>query len=611
MIGRVLGGRYAITESIDVGGMALIYKALCKKTGRFVAVKVLKDKFSDNAEYVNRFKKEASAAFLLEHDNIVRVTDIGCDEGVYYMVMEYVEGRTLKSLIDMSQVIEEKEAIQYAIQVCSALSAAHKRGIIHRDIKPQNILIDADNNAKVTDFGIAKSLSARHETESQVIGSVYYVSPEQARGESVDARTDIYSLGIMLYEMTTGELPYTGDQTVSVALKHINEQITPPVQKNPALSASINKIILKTTSKNKRDRYRSMDALRDDLVRALVNPSGDFIDLPYQHPALTANLKQLSRKFKIWKICVLMVLVLGVALAAWLGIDAINRAASELLSVPYVVGRDMDTATQELTEMGFIVTTNYESSNLVPLGNVIAQMPLADSQTQKGAAVTLTVSSGTSDLLMPDVYDLSLDEAAALIEQMGLTLDSVSYEVVADVVPGHVIAQSPDAGSIVTPEDSVSLIVSGESEPTGVVPPTVGTMLGQAIPLLYDTGFSNCFVYEQESDLPAGTVTAQSPEQGIQTPLASEVTLWISAYTDKQYSGSFSATVNITEEDSILRIIVEDMLEGRSVRFAQEMQPEVGMLPLNMDIKCLTAGQKTVRILLNNVEISSTTIDVK
>ncbi len=611
MTGRTLGGRYTITESIDSGGMAYIYKALCKKTGRFVAVKVLKEKFSDNTEYVNRFKKEASAAFSLEHDNIVRVTDIGCDDGVYYMVMEFIEGRTLKSLIDISQIVEEREAIQYAIQICSALSSAHKRGIIHRDIKPQNVLIDADKKAMVTDFGIAKSLSARHETESQVIGSVYYISPEQARGESVDARTDIYSLGIMLYEMTTGELPYTGDQTVSVALKHINEQITAPAFKNSALSESINKIILKATSKNKRDRYRSMDAFRDDLVRALVDPSGAFIDLPYQHTAVTENIKQLARKFKIWKVCVLVVLILGVSLAALLGVGAIHKAAMETLQVPDTAGKDLDAAVEEITGLGLLADTNFEPSETVPLGVVISQSPSANSQVLKGDTIILTVSSGPSDMLMPDVYDLSLEDAAALIEQMGLVIDNISYEEAADFESGHVFAQSPDAGSIVMEGDPVSLIVSGESTPSGAVPQLVDTMLSQAVPLLYDAGFKNCYVYEQESILAEGTVTSQSPEQGIQTPFVNEITLWISAFKDKPYSGRFYASVNVAEKESILRIIVEDTLDRHKVSFVQEMQPEVGVLPLDLSINCLTEGQKTIRVLLNNVEVLSSTIEVK
>lgn len=611
MIGRVLGGRYTVLELIDTGGMALIYKALCKKTGTFVAVKVLKEKFSDNTEYVNRFKKEAAAAFSLEHDGIVRVTDIGCDEGIYYMVMEFVEGRTLKSVIDNQQIIEEKAAVQYAIQVCSALSSAHKRGIIHRDIKPQNIMIDTDNRAKVTDFGIAKSLSAKNESESQVIGSVYYISPEQARGENVDARTDIYSLGIMLYEMTTGELPYTGDQTVSVALKHINEQITAPVLKNPALSASINKIILKATSKNKRDRYRSMDAFRDDLVRALVDPSGEFIELPYQYAALPGNRSHLLRKFKIWKICVLVVLIVGVALAAVFSAEAINRAAQETISVPETTGLDLDTATNRILGQGFQISTAFESSEATAMGVVISQSPPGGSQARRGDTVTLTISSGPPDLLMPDVFDLSLDEATAIIGQMGLSVDNVSYESIEDVEAGHVVAQSPEADTVVSEGDAVSLIVSGESAPSGAVPQLTNQLLGSAISRLADAGFNNYFVYEQESGLPPGTVTSQSPEQGIQTPFTNEITLWISAYTDKKYGGQLTAPINVPEPDSILRIVVEDMVDGRTVNFVQEMQPEVGILNLDYSVFCVSTGQRTVRVLLNNVEVYSNTIDVK
>jgi serine/threonine protein kinase len=611
MIGRVLGGRYTVIELVDIGGMAYIYKALCKKTGMFVAVKILKEKFSDNPEYVNRFKKEASAAFSLDHDGIVRVTDIGCDDGIYYMVMEFVEGRTLKSIIENEHAIGEKDAIQYAIQICAALSSAHKRGIIHRDIKPQNILIDQDNRAKVTDFGIAKSLTARHENESQVIGSVYYISPEQARGESVDARTDIYSLGIMLYEMTTGELPYIGDKTVSVALKHINEQIIEPIQKNTSLSQSINKIILKATSKNKRDRYRTMDALRDDLVRAMVDNSGEFIDLP-NHFTLTSSGRSVSlRKLKIWKICVLAGLIVGLGLAVFFGIQAINQATNETTTIPDTSGLDMDAATGLLQDDGFTVYSSFESSETIPLGKVVTQSPSAGSQAHRGDAITLTVSSGPSDLLMPDVYDMSLEDATMTVEQMGLKVENVTYEDVTEVATGNVLAQSPEADSVVYKGDGVSLVVSGENVPSGLVPQIAGSLLNQAIPLLYDTGFNNCYVYEQESDLPEGTVTAQSPEQGIMTPFANEVTLWVSAYKDKKYTGKLTAAINVTENDTIMRIIVQDTLDGRIVDFVQEMQPDVGVLNLDFDVRCMTSGQKTVKVLLNNVEVLSRAVDVK
>jgi beta-lactam-binding protein with PASTA domain/tRNA A-37 threonylcarbamoyl transferase component Bud32 len=537
MIGCTLGGRYTVVEMVDSGGMAYIYKALCKKTGKFVAVKVLKEKFSTSHEYVNRFKKEAASAFSLEHDGIVHVMDIGCDDGVYYMVMEFIEGRTLKSIIEAEGKIDEKRAIGYAIQICNALSAAHKKGIIHRDIKPQNILIDADDRAKVTDFGIAKSLSARHENEEQVIGSVYYISPEQAWGESVDARTDIYSLGIMLYEMTTGELPYVGDQTVSVALKHINEQITEPIQKNPALSQSINKIILKATSKSKRDRYRNMDAFRDDLVRALVDPSGEFVELPNHRAPLTAGLLVSAQKLKVWKVCVLAALILGLGVAAGFTISAINAAAQRATTVPDTTGLDMSTATDILRNAGLMVSSEFESSETIAMGVVISQTPQGGAQVQRGETVTLRVSSGPSDLLMPDVYDMTLEEAQAALGEMGLVVESVTYEDVLDVAPGHVIAQSPESGTVVSAGDAVSLVVAGETVPSALMPSLTGRLLSQAIPLLYDSGFTTCYVYEQESELPEGTVTAQSPEQGIMTPFNNEVSLWVSAYKDKTYTG--------------------------------------------------------------------------
>jgi serine/threonine-protein kinase len=610
MIGRVLGGRYTVIEMVDSGGMAYIYKALCKKTGSFVAVKVLKEKFSNSTEYVNRFKKEAAAAFSLDHDGIVHVTDIGCDNGVYYMVMEFVEGRTLKSIIDAERVIEEKDAIGYAIQICAALSSAHKRGIIHRDIKPQNILIDPDNRAKVTDFGIAKSLSARHEDDSQVIGSVYYISPEQARGESVDTRTDIYSLGIMLYEMTTGELPYVGDQTVSVALKHINEQITEPAQKNPILSESINKIILKATSKNKKDRYRTMDAFRDDLVRAMVDPSGEYVDLPNHRSVISAGFLVSPRKLKIWKICVLAALIIGLGVAAGFAINAFNAAAEQATTVPNTAGMDMDAATGMLKSMGLQAAPEFESSETIAMGTVISQSPLAGNQARKGDIVTLKVSSGPSDLLMPDVYDMALEDAQAAIEQMGLVVESVTYENVSDVATGHILAQSPESGSVVYDGDAVSLVVAGESVPSGLMPSLTGNLLSQAIPLLYDNGFNTCYVYEQESELPEGTVTAQSPEQGIMTPFANEISLWVSAYKNKTYTGRLTASIDITESNSIMRIIVEDTLDGRLVDFVEEMQPDVGMYNLDYTVHCMTSGQKTVRVLLNNAEVLNSAVEV-
>jgi Serine/threonine protein kinase len=418
MIGRLLGGRYAITESIDSGGMAYIYKAVCKKTNRTMAVKVLKGEFENNPEYVARFKKEAEAAFSLEHQNIVHVTDIGCDEGSYYMVMEYVEGRPLKALIDEYGHIGEEEAVRYAMQVCDALEAAHSEGIIHRDIKPQNILIDMDGQARITDFGIATSISSEEPRDSKVMGSVYYISPEQAKGGKADHRTDIYSMGIVLYEMLTGKLPHTGEKTVAVALKHINEKMLPPIEVNGKISRAVNDIVLKATSKAPKDRYRSAQAFKADLMRALSEPDGEFVDIP---KTLSDEEKtRMHGRNKVWKACVLVLLLMITGAAVLLGFSLFGQPAYDMVELTDMAGMTADMARSLLEGDGFIVNIQYEPSETIEEEVVIAQSIGEGLQVSRGSAITLTISSGPDGLVMPDLTGLSYDEAQAKIKSMGL-----------------------------------------------------------------------------------------------------------------------------------------------------------------------------------------------
>lgn len=605
MIGRVLGGRYEIIEAIDSGGMAYVYKARCRKTDHYVAVKVLKEKFSGSAEYVKRFKKEAEAVFSLEHENIVRVSDIGCDDGTYYMVMEYIAGFTLKTLIERNAVIPEKKAVLYAIQICSALSAAHRRGIIHRDIKPHNILLDDDDTAKVTDFGIAKSLSTSQDEEKEVIGSVYYVSPEQARGDSVDARTDIYSLGIMLYEMITGELPYTGDQTVSVALKHINEKITAPIEKNPELSRSINNIVLKATSKNKKDRYRSMEAFKEDLVHALVDQTGDFVDL---RDVYQSNETPLANKHKWWKIGVFIVIAAILITAGITVVSLLNRSNSQMLSMPDLLGQEVDTASQTLNSMDVNTQIIFESSETVDEGFVISQAPESGAAVKRGNTVTLTVSSGPSALLMPDVTGLTLQEATDTIENMGLILDNVTYEFQNDFPAGNVISQVPDVGSEVYAGNTVNLVVSTDIEESVVPMPKVTDMLvDQAVSSLRENGFSSFYVFEDESDLPEGTVYDQFPAQGIPTSYSDEIDLYISQYQQKDYFASFSDQVDVPDKESKIRIVIVTEQNNVEISFVVglDQAPYSGSVPIEKELMFMSGGMKTVKVFVNNVEVIS------
>lgn len=608
MIGRVLGGRYEIIEAIDSGGMAYVYKALCKKTNLYVAVKVLKEKFCCSTEYVTRFKREAQSAFSLEHENIVRVRDIGCDEGVYYMVMDFIEGSSLKALIEQQGILAEKDAVLYAIQLCSALTAAHKRGIIHRDIKPHNILIDQDNNVKLTDFGIAKSISAKQEIETQVIGSVYYVSPEQARGDAVDARTDIYSLGIVLYEMLTGELPHTGEQTVSVALKHINEQIIEPIKKNTELSVSINKIVLKATSKNRKDRYRTADAFKQDLTRALVNNTGSFVDMPRAASPRPAPSPQTHRRHKILKICILSLLIAVLIFGAAVGISLFWNSPDQNLFVPDMTGQDVAYASATFVNMGFVVELSYAPSETIPEGLVITQTPQPGSKANKGDMVTLTVSTGPAELIMPDLFGLPLEEAQNIIEAMGLGLADVVYELREDVPDNTVVSQIPAANSDVAEGAGVSLVVSGDQVLGGAPMPQLSELdvdVSQAIRLLNELGFATCFVYEEESALPEGSVIEQSPGQGIHAYYNSQIDLWVSAYMDKPYKGYFYTELDIEDKDSRIKIVRETEIDGVVIGFVQfEPQAnEVGKFTFSREIASMLPGAQTIKVYVNNIEV--------
>ncbi len=610
MIGRVLGGRYEIIEDIDAGGMAHVYKALCRKTNRTVAVKILKQKFSGSADYVRRFKKEAQSAFSLEHENIIHVSDIGFDDGIYYMVMEHVDGCTLKTLIERNGLIAEREAILFAIQICSALSAAHKRGIIHRDIKPQNILVDKDDTAKVTDFGIAKSLSANDEEEKEVIGSVYYVSPEQARGDTVDARTDIYSMGIMLYEMLTGELPYKGDQTVSVALKHINEKITAPEKINPNISKTINNIVLKATSKNKKDRYRSMDAFKEDLVRAIVDKSGEYVDLPYEHQ--TVETPVIIRKFKLWRIIVLFVIIAFLAASVVTVLTVIQNTNAQTISMPDFSGQAVSDASKTLTSLQMGIQLEFEQSETISVGTVISQTPAPGSAVLKGSVVTLTIANGPAGLSMPDVTGLTLDEAKDLIASMGLSIESITYEYSNNLPADTVISQAPEVDSEVNADNPIVLVVSTDEQQLDVpMLPVNGSMVDTAAAQLNGAGFTNCFVYESESDLDEGIVIDQNPAEGIPTSFDDEIDLWISAFKQKDYHALFSATVDVTDKDSKIKIVMQTVYNGVPINLVVGTADATssGSIKIDQDITSISGGKKTVKVFVNNAEAYSVELE--
>lgn len=279
LVGRVIGNRYEIIEKIGEGGMATVYKAKCNILKRYVAVKVLRDEFTTDEEFIKRFNTEAQSAASLTHPNIVSIYDVGHEENIYYIVMELVQGKTLKDIINEDGTLPWKWALNVSIQVASALEMAHRNSIVHRDIKPHNIIITEDGIAKVTDFGIAKAVSNSTITAfGTTIGSVHYFSPEHARGGYTDAKSDLYSLGVVMYEMLTGRVPFDADTPVSIALKHMQEKPIEPIKLNPTIPYAVNKIIMKAMEKDPNERYQSATEMLKDLSMALKNPEGDFVE---------------------------------------------------------------------------------------------------------------------------------------------------------------------------------------------------------------------------------------------------------------------------------------------------------------------------------------------
>ena len=295
LVGRVIGNRYEIIEKIGEGGMATVYKAKCNILKRYVAVKVLRDEFTTDEEFIKRFNTEAQSAASLTHPNIVSIYDVGHEENIYYIVMELVQGKTLKDIINEDGTLPWKWALNVSIQVASALEMAHRNSIVHRDIKPHNIIITEDGIAKVTDFGIAKAVSNSTITAfGTTIGSVHYFSPEHARGGYTDAKSDLYSLGVVMYEMLTGRVPFDADTPVSIALKHMQEKPIEPIKLNPTIPYAVNKIIMKAMEKDPNERYQSATEMLKDLSMALKNPEGDFVE----HRTLQINI---HKEFLLWE----------------------------------------------------------------------------------------------------------------------------------------------------------------------------------------------------------------------------------------------------------------------------------------------------------------------
>jgi len=491
--GRVLGERYQLEEELGSGGMATVYRGTDRVLGRTVAVKVLAPNYARDQAFVARFRREAQAAARMNHPGVVNVYDTGSDDGTHFIVMEYVQGRTLAEILKTEGRLMPDRAAEIGEDVAAALTFAHQQGIVHRDIKPANIMITTTGDVKVMDFGIARAITSG-DTLTQtatVLGTATYLSPEQAQGEPVDARSDIYSLGVVLYEMFTGQPPFAGDSAVSVAYKHVREEPTLPTQLDSTIPVGLEAVTLKALAKNPANRYQSAEELRADLHRAR---SGERVlatpVLPVDKTAAmtqqarpttvmpaTADDEGSGRRTLAW-ILIGLLIAGGLAALFYFVYKSIVGTETKQVTVPAVVGFTEAQATSVLQNAGFKVTSEKKNSQKVPQGNVISQDPEGTTKADEGSTVTITVSNGPPQVVVPNLQGKTPDEASSALEAVGLVLGTTTTK--SSTKPdGTVFAQDPPPDEKVAKGSPVNITISGGPAQVAV-PDVVCESLSQA-----------------------------------------------------------------------------------------------------------------------------------
>lgn len=518
MTEKILDNRYEILEQVGGGGMALVYRARDIYLNRIVAIKILREQLTSDEEFVSRFRREAQAVASLSHTNIVSIYDVGHSGQTYYLVMEMVEGRNLKELIKENGPFPIDKAIAIAKQICDALEHAHEHQIIHRDIKPHNIIITKDGVVKVTDFGIARAVSTATVTHSgNIMGSVHYFSPEQARGEIADERSDIYSLGVVIYEMLTGELPFVGESPISVALKKIQNDPLSPRKINSQIGEALEKVILIAMDKDPKKRFKSADDLRANLLSAHVHNrldknvpekvSEDTVILPRLAKNITEKSGEKAPKanapFKVWVWIILALMVIGFVLGMYLSATVLAR---EEVTVPDVRQKTVTEAQEELDGTGLFLEVNKTVPHpTIAEGLIISQTPKVDEIVRKSAKILVTVSAGPQMVDVPNVVDSSASAAEIALANKGL--ESTITRVYNSQVPeGNVIDQEPDAGKEVAQGTAVALIVSKGPEPVWIkMPKVTGYTLTEAKEILKQNNLTLevvqpevSYIYEEE-----------------------------------------------------------------------------------------------------------------
>lgn len=603
-IGKRLDGRYEIHELLGVGGMAYVYKAYDNIEKRWVAIKILKEELAGNSDFLRRFRNESKAIAVLSHPNIVKVYDVSFGDRIQYIVMEYIDGITLKQYIEQQGEIKWREALYFTVQILRALQHAHEKGIIHRDIKPQNIMLLEDGTIKVTDFGIARFSQAETQTMTdKAIGSVHYIAPEQARGGYINDKADIYSVGVMLYEMLTGQLPFVADNAVSVAIMQMQAEPTPPSRINPSIPKGLEEITMHAMEKNPAQRFPSAADMLEDVERFRRNPEivfhyGEQVDRAYAGTSadIYGNVQQNAapqkyndnyeyeeeyvrskngaRASNIIKGIVAAVIVVALVVGGIFGwrylqnlTTSTNKTSDEIV-LPKFVGKiyasDIE-SNSEYADLTFEIT--YGNVPSKQPGEVLRQTPAAGMTVKKGKTVSLTVNGEAEQVVVEDVKGYKQQDAYDALKALNL---SPKMQAVADddTAVGYVVKTDPAAGSTVSTGTTVTIYVSsGPSTESAVIPNIVGYQYSAAKEELEAAGFVVTAEYDDESDKDENTVLSVSPNEGEKAKKGSVVTVTVSsgkgAQNDVYYDIPLPGGVS---DDLTMKIYVDGtLIETRTV----------------------------------------------
>jgi eukaryotic-like serine/threonine-protein kinase len=560
LIGTLFDGRYTVVRKLGAGGMANVYLAEDQELGRRVAIKILNERHANDEQFVERFRREAKNAAALSHPNIVSIYDRGEAEGTYYIAMEYLDGRTLKELVVARGPAPLTVAVEYARQILSALRFAHRHGIVHRDIKPHNVLVDAEGRVKVTDFGIARAGTSQMTEAGSIVGTAQYLSPEQARGTNVDQRSDLYSLGIVLYELLTSSVPFNGDTPVEIAMKHLSTVPEPPSAKRSEIPRDLDLIVMRALAKDPDDRYQSAEEMDADLERFLrgsaVSPVTEEAatqilrlpadDQPYAATAATMiappsrrtavmppppppvyyDLDEPIHRRPMWPWFAALFFVAVAGIGGWLLYSQISHklASNAPVAVQNYVGINESLARERIKDDGFVPKVTHHFSRKVQAGLVFLQRPDPGTRQAKGSPVYVYVSTGLPKVVIPDLVGHSQTDAATLLAKMGLQVKTRSVPSSKPV--GTITAQDPPAGTKVEVNTLVTINVAEGPKPVAV-PSVIGQPIDQASSTLQGLGFKVATTFV-DSDQPANTVIDQAPPAGQSAGKGSVISLTVS-----------------------------------------------------------------------------------